>query len=642
MRGTIPLAGSAVLAILARERSGVGPSSRSKNRPLERASLVVSAAPSEGTAPVRRDEFSITGIFDVDWLTEPRFERLLDHMAASPGAFTAVRVFGALTAGARETTLPAGGGAVSSGVGAPMDFSATFRALESLTSRGLIPFVVLSFFPPAISPSPVVPPPTFDDWQRLVRGFLDALVADRRFGGAAIQGWWFEVWNEPNFPWFWDGSFARYLDLYRATSEAVGASGHRIRLGGPALAWLDEGAGERAAMPLMERFLRFLAAEPAVQCDFISLHGKGTWGADPPRLERPVGAAEATARAALAIDPDRFHGMTIVNNEADMKVGFDVPFEPRMTEQFPAWLVAVMTAYNRLTSEFHGARLRFLAAADNANQHLVQAPFDGRRSIMTRTSASVTDLVKAPVYGFYELVRLLGDRHGVVLAGEEQCYPRSELFHTFTVAAGHATALLCVYPWPSGTEPRSWQVTYTIRDLPWPRVNVVRFRIDRTHANAYTAAGRTLDTTLDRATARRVRQAQELALDAPARRGVAVPDGTLTETFALEPSAVTAWWITPFVTEAPAAPEWLEAVIEDGNVILRWQPSREPLFYSYDVSLTGHGAAARLLSPVPLRPAMWVDTAPPHGIRTYAVRAVSASGISSRPVVSRPVVIDGR
>jgi hypothetical protein len=39
---------------------------------------------------------------------------------------------------------------------------------------------------------------------------------------------------------------------------------------------------------------------------------------------------------ALAIDPARFKGIAIVNNEADMKVGFDIPFEPRMNEQFPA------------------------------------------------------------------------------------------------------------------------------------------------------------------------------------------------------------------------------------------------------------------------------------------------------------------
>jgi hypothetical protein len=35
-------------------------------------------------SPVRTEEFSVVGVFDVDWLLEPRFQRLLDNMAAWP------------------------------------------------------------------------------------------------------------------------------------------------------------------------------------------------------------------------------------------------------------------------------------------------------------------------------------------------------------------------------------------------------------------------------------------------------------------------------------------------------------------------------------------------------------------------------
>ena len=151
-----------------------------------------------------------------------------------------------------------------------------FAGLEALTTRGLIPFVQLSFFPPSISSSPIAPPASFDGWQALVRDFLDALVADPRFGLDAIRTWWFEVWNEPNMPVFWQGTFAQYLDLYRATADAVRATGYPIRLGGPALAWLPP-TDDAAGAPLMRRFLQFLHDEPDVQCDFLSFHEKGTW-----------------------------------------------------------------------------------------------------------------------------------------------------------------------------------------------------------------------------------------------------------------------------------------------------------------------------------------------------------------------------
>src|SRR4051812_47784297 len=53
-------------------------------------------------APFRAAAVAMVGIFDIDWLSDPRFTRLLDTMAASPGAFRTVRVFGALSSGARE------------------------------------------------------------------------------------------------------------------------------------------------------------------------------------------------------------------------------------------------------------------------------------------------------------------------------------------------------------------------------------------------------------------------------------------------------------------------------------------------------------------------------------------------------------
>jgi hypothetical protein len=75
----------------------------------------------------------------------------------------------------------------------------------------------------------------------------------------------------------------------------------------------------------MQTFLRFLSNEPEVKCDFVSLHRKGaTFGPDRPEIQRLIAAAEETADMALAIDPARFKGIPIVNNEADMKVGFDM------------------------------------------------------------------------------------------------------------------------------------------------------------------------------------------------------------------------------------------------------------------------------------------------------------------------------
>jgi Glycosyl hydrolases family 39 len=229
---------------------GPEPSWADKKTAAPRLSVTESAT-AEG-APLRAAEFAMVGVFDVDWLLEPRFTRLLDYFAASPGAFRAVRCFGALNSGEREDTFPRLPGGVWLQRDERPDFSTTLRALAALVSRDLVPFVALTFFPPAVSSSPTTPPADFGAWRTLVRGFLDAVVA--RFGAGEVARWWFEVWNEPNMPPFWGGSFDRYLELYRATSDTVEQSGHEVRLGGPALAYIP---GEGPA--LMARFLRFLA-----------------------------------------------------------------------------------------------------------------------------------------------------------------------------------------------------------------------------------------------------------------------------------------------------------------------------------------------------------------------------------------------
>ena len=146
--------------------------------------LVAVSVKSEGAGNrvFARQDFGTVGIFDVDWLVQPQFTQLLDNFAASPGAFHGVRFFGAFTAGQREAFIPESGGNVWTRADRPIDFATTFQALEALTTRGLIPFVALGFFPPAISSSPIRPPATWDRWQTLVRTFFRELVTDPRFG----------------------------------------------------------------------------------------------------------------------------------------------------------------------------------------------------------------------------------------------------------------------------------------------------------------------------------------------------------------------------------------------------------------------------------------------------------------------------
>jgi xylan 1,4-beta-xylosidase len=608
-RDVLVLAMAAALAPLRRPRAGT-------------SSILASATPAN--IGFRHSEFGIVGVFDADWLTNSRYTRLLDTVAASPGAIAGIRVFGILNAGSHEDDFPtASGGTWTDTLTAP-DFTVALDCLDRLVGRGLVPFLPLTFFPTAVSPSPIRPPSDFGSWKILVRAFVDAAAA--RFGPAEIARWSLEVWNEPNMPQFWRGSFDAYLELYRATAVAVRQSGHRVRLGGPAIAWMPHDDGPA----LMARFLLFLRSEPDLPCDFVSFHRKGVWSdaEGEPRIERLVEAAETTAQLALRLVPERCaRGLLVINNEADMRVGFQRPYEPRMSERFPSWLAAVAATHAELSVRHASHGLRFAAVADNANQHLVREPFDGRRALMTPTAADrPEDLLKLPVFNFYEMLRLMGGT--ICSAGQ----PRECVYQLVAADEGRIGVLVTHHP--NGPSEAAAPLELEVRDIPWRRANLAMFRIDGTHSNAFAANRRRMPSPpLASSAVRRLRHAAELAKAASLRPGLRMAGGRLRLPLLLQPFATVLAWITPFDPVPPAPPRWIEASLVGADAVLRWAPNNEPGVFGYEVLRLGLG---RSVAPLPLRGALWVDTAPPAaGPLRYAVRAISTSGRASPRVATR-------
>ncbi len=620
--------------------------------------------------PVNSDEFSMVGIFDVGVLAPQSvsgstiddtdsFGRLLDNMASSPGAFDKVRLFKCLNSGGGvETNIPISSSGTVWPVGnSQPDFTVTLAGLAAVVQRGLIPFIVLGFFPATVSSSPITPPASYADWQTLVQAFLsalaNALATDARFKGApTLDKWWFEVWNEPNIPDFWTGQQQDYFNLYQATSDAVlqwqTASGVTIQLGGPAVAWDMPSENLGFDGPgWMQAFLNFVANNKP-KCDFVSLHRKGSWseaasaGTD---VDSVVNAADQTATMAKNLG---FQNLSIVNDEADMRAGVSVPYLHRMQQNFAAWLSGIAIAYDSLSSEYSPNGFRFLTASDDAHLDLVNGCFDGIRSIMTLASVSSAtqesrDLLKVPVYNFYELLRLLGDRHGSFISGSNNYYPHTDLFHAITVTDNsYIGSIFAVFP-RVGDTPAPWNYNYSIVSIPWPLVNVAIFEIDAALSNGFAAAGGILSVPFPGAAAGPIRQKQELSV-VSLTQNVPLPGGTFHDQFTIQPYSARLYWITPFKTAAeytPASPSTVTAIAENGNAIVQWTPHQDSWFYSYEVYLlTADGKPqGSPLTPNPLRAALWVDTAPAHGTRQYGVRAVSASGVPSALTSSNPVTI---
>jgi Glycosyl hydrolases family 39 len=701
------------------------------------------------SGPVDPGSFAFVSSFDIDWLTSTGpdgssgFGVLLANLAASPGAFQTVRVMKAMNSGTAEI------GSTVTGIVPPADsvwayqappsqisFADTIAALTELTKRGLTPFVVLGFFPDGVysgtmgglpngQSAPYGPDQIYlqnnpDDWETilgnwgtLVQAFFTQIQETFH---AAIEKWWFEVWNEPDNPSFWQPSAAdatplqRYCDLYQATVSAIAAVGLRgkVQVGGPAVMANTYELPSPSGMAndlstALSAFLPFVygggsTAGQSLQCDFISFHAKGDWTGLLPSLQDVIDTTESAVKQYTS-DPQYggyFDGKPIINDEADMRVGAGTPYYPRMTSQFPAWLMALTIACDSLSSEYRPNGAQFISGSDNAHLELVgwQPPattgpgsmsgaytFGQQRSIMMAASQwnagtveapwCPADLVKVPVYNFYEFLRLLGNQHGVFISGQQNFYPTdpsSDLFSAITVGvqagvATHVCWVFCVYPPAipaSGPAPQSWSFNLEVLDLPadWTGVNWVQFLIGSAgdglpdsssflvaqneagaHAEPEPAVGPnstgvyqppTSPTmlSLGSLTPADIRMAQEVPLvqymtDYQTTGNAWQSRAPIT----FEPFSTTMIWITRYDPDtAPATPSPASYILPDGsteliqvaarvpgsqNVVLTWQyPPDDPNFFYFRVTRDGI-----LISPEP------APTTTGHPARSFALRA---------------------
>ena len=154
------------------------------------------------------------------------------------------------------------------------NFSYVDQIYDGLLARGVKPFVEISFMPADLDSKPKAvkvfsyqlrasPPKSYPLWDGLIKAFARHLV--QRYGIDEVASWYFEVWNEPNIP-FWNGTPAQatYFELYDHTARDLKSVSARLRVGGPATAsnaWIPE-------------FLAH-AHQEHVPVDFVSTHAYG-------------------------------------------------------------------------------------------------------------------------------------------------------------------------------------------------------------------------------------------------------------------------------------------------------------------------------------------------------------------------------
>ena len=147
------------------------------------------------------------------------------------------------------------------------------RVMDAYLENGLEPFLELGFMPEKLASSEqtlfywkahTVPPKDMAEWQRLVKETLKHLA--QRYGWERVETWPCEIWNEPNLPGFWEkADKPKYLELYRATVQAVKEILPGMRVGGPAI------CGGEGSQQWIADFLAFCRDE-SLPVDFVTRH----------------------------------------------------------------------------------------------------------------------------------------------------------------------------------------------------------------------------------------------------------------------------------------------------------------------------------------------------------------------------------
>jgi xylan 1,4-beta-xylosidase len=166
------------------------------------------------------------------------------------------------------------------------------RIFDTYLQRGVRPYAQIGFMPQALSVKPEPyqhewrpgiayeevytgwssPPKDYAKWAELVYQWVRHCV--ERYGRAEVERWYWEVWNEPNIP-YWGGTPEEFRKLHDYAIDAVRRALPTARVGGPDTA----GDGGRFMQDFLEHCLRgtnFATGRTGTPLDFISFHAKGS------------------------------------------------------------------------------------------------------------------------------------------------------------------------------------------------------------------------------------------------------------------------------------------------------------------------------------------------------------------------------
>lgn len=373
------------------------------------------------------------------------------------------------------------------------DFSRNDARIDYLLEKGFTPHISYGFFPTWLAAEQEETfimrrykgadfsasyPSDYSKWEEICRVYTKHLID--RYGEETVTKWRVHCYNEPDSWAFFHksadrrGRVVEYFKLYEAFVRGVTSVCDKIRLGAPGL------AENPRSHEFFADFLE-LVRESGTRLDFITFHAYGTAGH---HLKQEMEVFDARGALHQILDITRLAKMYgfgdvsfMVDEWGAATAGYsgkdtNPHMELRENEKYSAYFVRMLTLFDELNLPIEQMMICL------SGQHDLTEDFGGHRNFFSKS------FYPKPIYNAHVLANKLGDEklHYYTERDHDEYVSVLPSRHS---ADGHMSVLMC-YADDAFTSKRptaDFEVRFSNLDKEY---KVVKYVIDKTHANAYT------------------------------------------------------------------------------------------------------------------------------------------------------------
>jgi xylan 1,4-beta-xylosidase len=339
------------------------------------------------------------------------------------------------------------------------------------------------------------PPREYAKWEELVYQLTRHLR--ERYGDAEVKSWLWEVWNEPDIP-YWKGTPEEYFKLYDFSADAILRALPAARIGGPD----STGPANPKAAEFLRLFLEhcahqknYASGKMGSRLDFISYHPKGSpkWEGDHVRMgiARQLESIEQGFKIVMSFPEWRHTPIILGESDPEGCAACSAKTNPQNSyRNGPLYAVYTTEVLDRIYDLARSEHVNFLGSVTWAFEFEDQPPFEGFRELATNG-------IDKPVLNGFRMFGFLGSQRlsatsSAALAMEDVLRAGVRKQPDINVIATRreheVEALIWNYHDDDVSAPGA-EIDLNLDGLP-PEVTrgvVEHFRIDSTHSNAFAA-----------------------------------------------------------------------------------------------------------------------------------------------------------